>query len=74
MSANTSATDSTVYATRRAPQQLDADFAAMNVNSGTGVQSNYLQTGIHNTQYNAQTQTFYNTTQPPSDEEKIAEC
>jgi len=74
MSASTSTTDSTVYATRRAPQQLDADFAAMNVNSGTGVQSNYLQTGIHNTQYNAQTQTFYNTTQPPSDEENIAEC
>ena len=74
MSASTSDTDNIVYATERAPRCLDADFVAMNVNSGSGVQSNYLQTGIHNAQYNAQTQTFYNTIQPPSDSEKVAEC
>jgi hypothetical protein len=74
MSASTSETDNAAGTMQRASRDLDTNFAAMNINSGTGVQSNCLQTGTQNTQYNAQTQTFYNTTQPLPEQEKIAEC
>jgi predicted ATP-dependent serine protease len=67
-------TDNAVCALQRASKDLDANFTTMNINSGTGAQSNYLQTGTQNTQYNAQTQTFYNTTQPLPEKDKIAEC
>lgn len=74
MSAGTSETDNAVCTMQKGSGYLEADFAAMNINSGSGIQSNYLQAGIRNTQYNAQTQTFYNTTQPSSEEEKIVNC
>jgi ankyrin repeat protein len=74
MSASTSETDNAVGTMQRASRDLDTNFAAMNINSGTGVQSNYIQTGTQNTQYNAESQTFYNTTQPLPEKEKIAEC
>ena len=38
------------------------------------MQSNHHQTGINNTQFNAQKQTFYHTTQPIAEQEKIIEC
>lgn len=53
---------------------LDSDLAAININSGNGTQSSYKQTGINNTQYNAQTQTFYNTTIAKTEAEKIKAC
>jgi len=69
-----SETNNIACAAEGTPRRLDSDFASMNINSSTGVQSNYLQTGSRNTQYNAQTQTFYNTTQAASEQEKIAGC
>jgi hypothetical protein len=74
MSASTSETDNAVGTMQRASRDLDTNFAAMDINSGTGVQSNYIQTGTQNTQYNAESQTFYNTTQPLPEKDKIAEC
>jgi ankyrin repeat protein len=49
-------------------------FESRNANTGPGAQNNYHQTGTGNTQYNAQTQTFYNATAPSTEDEKIRAC
>ena len=74
MSTVTSESGGVTRAERIENRHLDSDFAALNINSGTGTQSNYHQTGVQNTQYNAHTQTFYNTARPLTEQEKIIEC
>jgi hypothetical protein len=71
MSARTSITENRMA--RGAPTHSDSNFEATNINSGTGLQSNCIQTGVRNTQFNAHTQTFFNTTQALPEEEKIVQ-
>ena len=74
MSAITSEAEGVACAGPTKPRLLDNNFAALNINTGTGTQSNYHQTGTGNIQYNAQSQTFYNTSQAPKEKEKIDAC
>lgn len=73
MSRTTSETNSVTRAANPGSTRF-SNSSALNINSGTGTQTNYHQTGAGNTQYNAHTQTFYHTTPPPKEEEKASAC
>jgi len=70
----TSESEEAVNAARKAFEHLDSNFAASNFNLGTGTQKIFHQTGILNSQYNAQTQIFHNTTGPLTAEHMIKAC
>ena len=61
-SADSGEIESVAHARRTGHEHLDSDFTAMNINSGNGLQSNYLQTGTGNNQYIAYKQKFVRTT------------
>jgi ankyrin repeat protein len=74
MSAVTSEAESLIAAGHTGSRDHDTNFATLNINSGTGTQSNHYQAGSGNSQFNAHSQTFYNTSGAPTEQEKISAC
>jgi len=74
MSTVTSEAESLIAAGHAGSRDPDANFATLNINSGTGTQSNHYQAGTGNNKFNAHSQTFYNTSGALTEQEKISAC